>query len=413
MPETIVDIQSLTSTQLMQDIQLPLYQLFRQLFSGPLYETPDFCFQKCVATNADVLKISMHHDDQHNLVGATILKIIRTDEIFENKTISIMELTSGFLPTIRGNRFLTEFVLSELINYRRKNPDILLCCFDLMTSPISYSIFFNYPFPTFPRYDKKTPENIADLSSRLIKQLPQYKPLPYPDPFIRQGAKPRETITQSYVRLMRGAQNNPHIQYYYERTQGVLGWGLIILQLVKQTAEEIEMLAKQYMALRGDHQKPFQFVIPVREYTDFMHLIALRENKIRYPVSIQLNSTQTHYIFYHGNHPIFEVSAEIKMNEKQKQIASKEVESILHGDVIVQDKKVVNANCGSGYAGIAAILMGAESVLFCDPNPDYLEKIKMHPLVNNDEHTFMLKDAFLQSDLRKNNYFITLGAQCD
>ena len=259
-------------------IQEPLYTLFRQLFKGPLYETPNFCFQKCVDDTAEIFKVSFSVE-LNKLVGASVLKIIPTEEIYEGKCVSLLEVTTGYLPEFRGRRQIAQFILQEMIHYKRNNPQKLLCVCDLMTSPLSYAIFFNYPFKIYPRYDEKTPEKIETLLLRLINHMPQFTAIEHTDFFVKQGAKPRESYDQHYVRLMQGAQNNPHTHYFYTRTQGILGRGIFIIQMIEQSAEEIETIVKNRVIARGTDIKPFQFILPHLKNTDFAYLIQLRTNK--------------------------------------------------------------------------------------------------------------------------------------
>lgn len=397
-----------------ETIQKPLYALFRQLYKGPLYETPDFCFQKCVDNEAEVFKVGMQIEEGV-LVGASILKIIPTTEKYDGKLVSLLEVTSGYLPAFRSNLNITPFVFGEMIAYKRKNPDKLLCLCDLMTSPVSYMLFFRHPFLFYPRYDVKTPEKIEKLLLNLIRRMPQYCDLPQTDPLVKQGAKPREMLHQYYARLMRGAENDPHIQYYYERTQGVLGWGLFVIQLIEQSAAEIECIVNAYILQRGDGKKAFQFTLPLLKNTDFNYLVQLRNNKAplknktlmdRMPqnVSIKwevLNSQETQLIFYHHKYAIFEITVPtISVDSFVDPSVAKFVEMILQGDIDVQDKMVINLCCGSGAIGIAAILMGADKVLFSDANEYYLESLKKHPLINNLEHAFVTQ-ALLTETLKK------------
>lgn len=407
----IIDILNMSAAEKEQCVQAPLYQLFRKLYKGALYDTPDFCFQKCVDPSAIVFKVIMHFEAQV-LSGATVLKIVPTNEMHDGKNVSLLEVTSGYLPSCRGNRYVTQFVLDEMIDYKRKNREKLLCFCDLMTSPVSYSYFFLYPFRIYPRYDEPTPQSIEALFLRLANQMPQYRSLENADPFVKQGAKPRETIEQYYARLTHGLQNSPHIQYYYQKTQSVLGRGLFIIQLIDQSAEEIENIVKNYIMQRGSDKKTFQFKVPAWPHTDFEYLIALRKSHvIRKEVSIQRDNAGK-LIFYHADHPIFDVSVPQGIgNVFDEQAAAKCVEMILHGDINVQDKKIIDLGCGYGSAGIAAILMGADKVLFSHINSSYLETLKLNPLINPLEHEFMTHDALsiLLQNKSVEQYDLTLG----
>src|SRR3990167_7221676 len=140
---SVINIKNMPPSEKRKAIQEPLYALFRQLFKGPLYETPDFCFQKCIDDTAEIFKVAFSFES-NQLIGASVLKIIPTDEIYDGKLVSLLEITAGYLPEFRGNRHLTQFVLQEMIEYKRNNPEKLLCFCDLITSPLSYAIFQDY-----------------------------------------------------------------------------------------------------------------------------------------------------------------------------------------------------------------------------------------------------------------------------
>ena len=453
MPIRIVDIKNMPPLEKQQTIQAPLYHLFRQLYKGPLYETPDFCFQKCIDSEADIFKVAMQFESD-KLVGASVLKIIPTNEIHDEKRVSILEVTSGYLPEFRGNLNITQFVMGEMIEYKRENPTRLLCLCDLMTSPVSYMLFLNHPISFYPRFDVEMPEKITLLLSKLIDRMPQYHRLQYPDAFVRQGAKPWETLYQYYVRLTYALQSNPHIQYYYSRTKGVLGWGLFVIQLIEQSAEEIESILKNYITHRGTQKKTFQFELPHLKSTDFNYLIQLHHlrdnlknktlsNMMPQRVTIKLsdsdqrdiqrvfqqigfhgeimycqpmknisyaqraellNHKSSHLIFYHDNHAIFEVTVPKGVfNPFTGPIAAKFVEMILHGDIDVKNKAIIDLGCGCGNIGLAAILMGADKVLFSDINPNFLETLKKHEFINQYEHELKVQDLLTET-LKDNHH---------
>ena len=70
-------------------------------------------------------------------------------------------------------------------------------------------------------------------------------------------------------------------------------------------------------------------------------------------------------------------------------IGGKFVEFLLHGDIDVQDKNVIDLGCGSGNIGITSILMGASKVLFTDIAPEYFDFIKKNPIIVPEEHEFL------------------------
>lgn len=94
--------------------------------------------------------------------------------------------------------------------------------------------------------------------------------------------------------------------------------------------------------------------------------------------------------FNHNNHPIFAaVIPKGEFNPFIGPIGSKFVELVLHDDINVRDKDVIDLGCGCGNIGMAAILMGATKVLFSDIVPEYLTHIKKYELMVSEEHEFV------------------------
>ena len=84
---------------------------------------------------------------------------------------------------------------------------------------------------------------------------------------------------------------------------------------------------------------------------------------------------------------------------------------ILHGDIDVQDKCIIDSGCGLGNIGLAAILMGADHVLFNDTNPANLDTLKQHPLINHHEHLFSAQNLLEMPPHQKYDRVIMRGSK--
>ena len=120
------------------------------------------------------------------------------------------------------------------------------------------------------------------------------------------------------------------------------------------------------------------------------------------------SAQQMTLLFSHADHPLFEVTVpQGGFNPYTGPIAGKFVELILHSDIMVENKSVIDLGCGSGNIGIAAILMGAARVLFSDVMPDYLDLIRTNSVVAGrngaNNHGFVCQDILRQTLADPNN----------
>jgi len=70
---------------------------------------------------------------------------------------------------------------------------------------------------------------------------------------------------------------------------------------------------------------------------------------------------------------------------------------LLHHDINVVGKKVVDLGCGTGIVGMTAVLMGAAKILFSDSNPAYFEHFKNYPLYIDIAHNVEVQSGLSKS----------------
>ncbi|KJE98048.1 hypothetical protein CAOG_08085 [Capsaspora owczarzaki ATCC 30864] len=485
----ILDIRGMDDETKKHVIQAPMYQLYKQIYRGPRYDTSAFCDKKFVDELADCFVVGMafifvappagQARSTRRLVGGAYMKV--RPLVHANQQLGIVEMTSGYLSEFRGKNVTTVFSMTTLRTYQREHPERSLYFFDLLTSSITYNMCIkNYP-TCYPRYDRATPAEIESLMLRLIDDMPQYDLIPgNTDPLVMRGAQVKEPPAQLFARLTRGAFEPPHTRYYYEKTKSINSSGLLTLthinpglpdQILDGSAAQdrkvfAQLLEQQKISASAPATAattaaatpaaagppPSRFVTPTAEFTDFAYLIELRNkllpkltgstlsSMMPERVTIELSADDENYcrdilghmgyvgpikfcgslpgvsyrqradvfssktmqvVFKHDGHPVFAtVVPQGGFNPYTGPIGAKFVEMILHGDIPVTDKYVLDLGCGSGNVGLAAILMGARNVIFSDIDAMYLPEIQNNPLVIVGDHDFQAQ-SLVSETLKK------------
>jgi methylase of polypeptide subunit release factors len=84
-------------------------------------------------------------------------------------------------------------------------------------------------------------------------------------------------------------------------------------------------------------------------------------------------------VFYDGIKVLTAHVPETVFNPYKGSAATKVIEFILSERICVKGRRTIDLGCGSGVVGLAAIHMGASSVLFSDVNPHVVSSLKNHP----------------------------------
>jgi SAM-dependent methyltransferase len=172
----------------------------------------------------------------------------------------------------------------------------------------------------------------------------------------------------------------------------------------------------QYCGTTRHHMQPQQVTVePVRQGLAYIKQALLQlgyQGDLPYCQKIPgisysqradlFSAQQMTLLFSHADHPLFEVTVpQGGFNPYTGPIAGKFVELILHSDIVVENKNVIDLGCGSGNIGIAAILMGAARVLFSDVMPNYLDLIRTNSVVAGrngaKNHGFVCQDILRQT----------------
>ena len=58
-------------------VQHPLYLLYKQIYKGPNYDTPDFCYKKLEKDSPDVEEVwaELCYNEENQLVGGATAKV--------------------------------------------------------------------------------------------------------------------------------------------------------------------------------------------------------------------------------------------------------------------------------------------------------------------------------------------------
>lgn len=413
----------------------PIYNLFKKLYKGHLYDTPDFCYKKMKFDSPSVeeIYVLLMYDNAYELLGVSILKFHIFD-FKENLKIGVFEGTNGYL--VRSLPVYKKFFIETIRQKSIKYPNIPFYYFGLLTSPSSYIVFTDRGF-TYPCYNVEMPDHIKEVYDYLIKQFSFNKDDNKNQEYeVVKGALYKEEPIESYIRFTKGRNlENPHVKYFFQKTKGVMGNGIVVILDVKSYFEKGKILYAK--------EEKHGTKVPVDPSTDFEFLINLRQNQSLYQnlnnskllqnhIGIFVNNqkiisfedlynfekipnSNTEFIpilFKYELNSLFELLVlKSQFNPFKTLIKSKLIELIMHGNIRVKDKSIIDLGCDFGSIGLCSMLMGATNILFSDANGFHLPLIKNHNLIIAEEHEFIEQDILeISSDnkLQNNQYDMIL-----
>lgn len=108
-----------------------------------------------------------------------------------------------------------------------------------------------------------------------------------------------------------------------------------------------------------------------------------------------ITSFDTRIVVYYKGNPLYSLSLNKGMfNPVVGPLGAKFIELILHREISVNLKNIIDLGCGSGNIGIAALAMGASKVLFTDINSNHLEILPQNTYLQSQSgrHEIMCQD---------------------